>query len=265
MNDKYYLALADKVEFSDKAKVNKAIKNLFILAIILLIALFVMPHLIVGNTITKWSIVIIFIAIFAYVAKRFILTTKTFSQRLKLQGISKVMMIIYCIFLTLIVLKMIQSEISLFKLPLYKIMVAALAAILPAICEEFMFRGILFNAFLLLFRKEKYDILWTSIVCSILFSLVHLNNLSSQSLISTIGQVISMLGVGLILSYLRVWSNGLIWGMVVHFLQDFSPKILSTDYGTSKIKLAILVVTPVVIFMLICIYTLNRRFLELNN
>lgn len=117
-------------------------------------------------------------------------------------------------------------------------MVAALAAILPAICEEFLFRGVLFNAFLLVFNKEKYDILWTSIVCSILF--------------------------GLVLSYLRVWSNGLIWGMIVHFLQDFSPKILNTDYGTSKIKLAILGVIPVVILMLICIYTINRRFLKIK-
>lgn len=143
-------------------------------------------------------------------------------------------------------------------------MVAALAAILPAICEEFLFRGVLFNAFLLVFNKEKYDILWTSIVCSILFGLFHLNNLTSQSLVSTTGQVISMLGVGLVLSYLRVWSNGLIWGMIVHFLQDFSPKILNTDYGTSKIKLTILGVIPVVILMLICIYTINRRFLKIK-
>ncbi len=158
-----------------------------------------------------------------------------------------------------------KDKILLFKLTLYQIMVAALAAILPAICEEFLFRGILFNTFLLVFRKEKYDILWTSIVCSILFGLYHLNNLTSQSLISTVGQVIITLGMGLFLSYLRVWSNGLIWCMVVHFLQDFSPKILSTDYGTSKIKLTVLVATLIVILMLICIYTINRRFLELSN
>ena len=98
MNNKYYLALADEVEFSNKAKVNKVIRNLFILAIILLIGSFVLPHLIVGNMITKWLIVIIFIVVFAYVAEHFILTTKTFNQRLKLQGISKVMMVIYCLF-----------------------------------------------------------------------------------------------------------------------------------------------------------------------
>ena len=265
MNNKYYLALADEVEFSNKAEVNKTIRNLFILAIILLIGSFVLPHLIVGNMIIKWLIVIIFIVAFAYVAEHFILTTKTFNQRLKLQGISKVMMIIYCVFLALMVFGALKDKILLFKLPLYQIMVAALAAILPAICEEFLFRGILFNTFLLVFRKEKYDILWTSIACSILFGLYHLNNLTSQSLISTVGQVIITLGMGLFLSYLRVWSNGLIWCMVVHFLQDFSPKILSTDYGTSKIKLTVLVATLIVILMLICIYTINRRFLELSN
>ncbi len=261
MNNKYYLALADEVEFSNKAEVNKTIRNLFILAIILLIGSFVLPHLIVGNMIIKWLIVIIFIVAFAYVAEHFILTTKTFNQRLKLQGISKVMMIIYCVFLALMVFGALKDKILLFKLPLYQIMVAALAAILPAIFEEFLFRGILFNTFLLVFRKEKYDILWTSIVCSILFGLYHLNNLTSQSLISTVGQVIITLGMGLFLSYLRVWSNGLIWCMVVHFL----PKILSTDYGTSKIKLTVLVATLIVILMLICIYTINRRFLELSN
>ena len=265
MNNKYYLALADEVEFSNKAEVNKTIRNLFILAIILLIGSFVLPHLIVGNMITKWLIVILFIVAFAYVAEHFILSTKTFNQRLKLQGISKVMMIIYCVFLALMVFGALKDKILLFKLPLYQIMVAALAAILPALCEEFLFRGILFNTFLLVFRKEKYDILWTSIVCSILFGLYHLNNLTSQSLISTVGQVIITLGMGLFLSYLRVWSNGLIWCMVVHFLQDFSPKILSTDYGTSKIKLTVLVATLIVILMLICIYTINRRFLELSN
>lgn len=264
MNNKYYLALADEVEFSNKAKVNKVIRNLFILAIILLIASFWLPYLIMGSSLIKWLIVIAFIVVFTYVAERFILTTKTFNQKLKLQGISKVMMIIYCVFLTLIVLIALKEKILLFKLPLYQIMVAALAAILPAICEEFLFRGVLFNAFLLVFNKEKYDIWWTSIVCSILFGLFHLNNLTSQSLVSTTGQVISMLGVGLVLSYLRVWSNGLIWGMIVHFLQDFSPKILNTDYGTSKIKLTILGVIPVVILMLICIYTINRRFLKIK-
>lgn len=221
MNNKYYLALADEVEFSNKAKVNKVIRNLFILAIILLIASFWLPYLIMGSSLIKWLIVIAFIVVFTYVAERFILTTKTFNQKLKLQGISKVMMIIYCVFLTLIVLIALKEKILLFKLPLYQIMVAALAAILPAICEEFLFRGVLFNAFLLVFNKEKYDILWTSIVCSILFGLFHLNNLTSQSLVSTTGQVISMLGVGLVLSYLRVWSNGLIWGMIVHFYRIF--------------------------------------------
>ena len=154
MNNKYYLALADEVEFSNKAKVNKVIRNLFILAIILLIASFWLPYLIMGSSLIKWLIVIAFIVVFTYVAERFILTTKTFNQKLKLQGISKVMMIIYCVFLALMVFGALKDKILLFKLPLYQIMVAALDAILPAICEEFLFRGILFNTFLLVFRRR---------------------------------------------------------------------------------------------------------------
>lgn len=80
MNNKYYLALADEVEFSNKAKVNKVIRNLFILAIILLIASFWLPYLIMGSSLIKWLIVIAFIVVFTYVAERFILTTKTFNQ-----------------------------------------------------------------------------------------------------------------------------------------------------------------------------------------
>lgn len=265
MKDNYYLALADEVELGNKIIIKRTIVKLFMVATILLISGLFIARLNIGNKqIYKLILFVAFLTIYTYVAKHFILTTKAFNQKLRLKGISRRIMFVYLILLILLISIELMNMLPLFKLQFSKLLFAALLALISAVFEEFIFRGILFNAFLLFFYEERYGILWTSIVCSILFSLAHLNNLTSQSFISTVGEMIFTLAFGLILSYLRLWSNRLTWCIVLHFLQDFSPKIISTDYGTSKIGLAILFYFPIIIFVLICIWTINKRYLELK-
>lgn len=264
MKDKYYLALANEVEITNKEKVKYATLKLFIIAITLLMSGIFFVRLKIGNRLIYRLIIIAFLIIFVCVAKHFILTTKIFNQRLRLQGISRKIMLVYLILLILLIVFELIHALPLIKFPFAKLLFVALSALTTAIFEEFIFRGMLFNAFLLIFHKEKYGILWASIMCSSLFSLAHLNNLTHQSFISTVGQMIFALAFGLILSCLRIWSNSLNWCIIMHFLQDFSPRMASADYGTSKIELAILVFVPIMIFASICIYMLNRRYLELK-
>lgn len=264
MKDNYYLALADDVELGNKIIIKRTIAKLFMVATILLISGLCVVRLNIGNKQIYKLMLIAFLTIYTYTAKHFILTTKTFNQKLRLKGTSGRIMFAYLILLIFLISIELMNMFPLFKLQFSKILFAALSALISAVFEEFIFRGILFNAFLLLFCEEKYDILCTSIVCSILFSLIHMNNLTSQSFISTVGQMIFTLAFGLILSCLRLWSNRLAWCIALHFLQDFSPKIISTNYGISKIGLVILLYFPIIIFVLICIWTINKRYLELR-
>lgn len=153
---------------------------------------------------------------------------------------------------------------SVFELPLLKIIGIGLAALTAAVCEEFLFRGILFNIFTLIFHKNKYNIFWTATVSSALFGLFHLINLVHQPLVSTIGQIIFTFALGLILSYLHIWTNGLSWCIVLHFLVDFSPQMAKSDLGNPNIPGVLMAYVPIIIVMLICIYAFNRRYLELK-
>lgn len=132
------------------------------------------------------------------------------------------------------------------------------------VCEELLFRGILFNIFLLIFRKGKYNIFWTAVVSSALFGLFHLINWAHQPLISTIGQIIFAFSLGLVLSYSHIWTNGLSLCVVLHFLWDFTLQMAKSDWGNPNIPRILLANIPIIIVMLICIYAFNRRYLELN-
>ena len=96
------------------------------------------------------------------------------------------------------------NDIKIFKLSMHRTLAIILIALAAAICEEILFLGILFNICLVVFRKNKYNLLWTSILTSIFFGLMHLINLGHQPLVAMIGQIIFAMALGLVFSYLRI-------------------------------------------------------------
>lgn len=264
--NKYYLALADEVELDHKDNVKKAVIGLIILEVVLQLCYQLYPVLLslLGKNHRVIAIVILvaYITVFAMVAKHFSFTTRVFNKQVK--PLAKWLITITMIILILKVLLDLINVSSVFKLPIHQVVGIGLVALIAAVCEEFMFRGILFNIFLLIFRKNKFNIFWTAMTSSALFSLVHLINLIHQPLISTIGQVIGTFLLGLIFSYLHIWTNGLTWCIIFHFLQDFSPQLAKADLGNPNIAGVVMTNVPVIIVMLICIYAFNNRYLKLN-
>ncbi|EEJ69739.1 hypothetical protein HMPREF0506_1138 [Lactobacillus crispatus JV-V01] len=63
---------------------------------------------------------------------------------------------------------------------------------------------------------------------------------------------------------MHIWTNGLTWCIIFHFLQDFSPQLAKADLGNPNIAGVIMMNVPVIIIMLICIYAFNSRYLKLN-
>ena len=78
-------------------------------------------------------------------------------------------------------------------------------AILPAVCEEFLFRWAIFN------KLKKYGKLFSIVVTSVFFSLTHMS----------INQLIYPFLMGLLLASIMYKENNIIYSIVVHFVCNF--------------------------------------------
>ena len=101
-------------------------------------------------------------------------------------------------------------------MPLLKILDVFTLAIFGGIIEEVLFRELIFNIFIEVFSKRKYLFVWASLAESFCFAIFHFLNLTHQSLLSTLGQVIIVFGTGLLITYIRLASNGIWLGMLFH-------------------------------------------------
>lgn len=199
--------MANYIDFDDKAKTRNTLIKWICLEIILLVCYQAYP--LVGkfskNRIFNDIFLIAFLLIFTMVAEHFSLTFKVFNEQIKTRGAVKVITIIFFVFLTLFALiNAVINDIKIFKLSMHRTLAIILIALAAAICEEILFLGILFNICLVVIRKNKYNLLWTSILTSIFFGLMHLINLVHQPLVATSGQIIFAMALGLVFSYLRI-------------------------------------------------------------
>ena len=218
MKNDNYLAVADQIDFNDQKQTKTALVKMIWLEIILQICYQAYPFVtkyLIGNRVLKDVFVAIYLIVFTMAALHFGLTTKVFDKRVKTHRAVKVLTAVCFVLLGLMVVMNIFTDSMVFKLPGHKIVSIALIALSAAICEEFLFRGILLNIF--------------------------------------------AMALGFIVSCLRILSNGIIFGIIVHFLQDCSPQVASSNTGNSNIAFVSAVYIPVSIFMMICIYLFNRQ------
>lgn len=88
--------------------------------------------------------------------------------------------------------------------------------------EEFICRGLLFNAFLKMFKNNNLKCTLTACSSALFFGIFHLLNLiNGQALTPTIQQVIYAFVFGVILASVRTVTNTLIWPVILHFLFDW--------------------------------------------
>ncbi|MGM0110270.1 hypothetical protein IGI52_000566 [Enterococcus sp. DIV0187] len=135
-----------------------------------------------------------------------------------------------------------------------------LSAASAGIFEEFLVRVLVFSAFLKVFEKSAFSLVWASVLSSLLFGLLHFPNLTTQSLDATLQQIFYATVLGFVFSVLRIRSNGIIWAVLLHFLIDFAPTIASSS-GESAVSwgLLLIVFIPIAVVSIICLFRLNKN------
>jgi hypothetical protein len=127
-------------------------------------------------------------------------------------------------------------------------------ALMPAIAEELIFRGVFQKIFANLFRSDHFAVWFTAF----LFSAVHLQFLG----------FIPRFILGLAFGYLFLWGGTLWLPVISHFVNNAFPVILSYLQGIEKLnapadtplwKQALALPVPVVIIFIILFYLRNKN------
>lgn len=135
----------------------------------------------------------------------------------------------------------------------------ALIALSAGIYEETLCRGLLFSFFLGLFRSKMQPLLWAAFASSLLFGLLHLAHLfSGQSVPTTLQQVFYAFVVGMAFSVIRISTNGIWVGIVIHSLVDFQPGITTETQGNGNWASTLVIFTPLLIFSVMYLVKVNR-------
>lgn len=254
------LALSDYVDLDDKQARNKNFIKMIIVFIILMAVYQLTPSITyVLNGPIDVAIYLIVAGVIAYVAHYFGRTTKVVNQRIKL---GKATLIVYIIFMILWTLILIPEKVKVFETTPNLCANVLLLATFSGIIEEALFRGLILNAFIDLFSKSKHIFIWSALAESLCFGCAHLLNLDHQSLLSTIGQMFIVTGLGLLLSYMRFATNGILLGTIFHIYFDISPQLEGTNYGNSDVKGAFIFFLILIIVAIPCIYSYNKRYNE---
>lgn len=87
------------------------------------------------------------------------------------------------------------------------LIVALLLAVLPAICEELVFRGIIYNGL-----RDKFNVKWATALSAIMFALIHL------SIYKTFYQLI----LGVVLALIAYYTGTIFYGIIFHFINNFT-------------------------------------------
>lgn len=116
-----------------------------------------------------------------------------------------------------------------------KFMLSIISALLFAITEEYLFRGIILGSFL---RQFNFSMFTSVIFCSLLFGMTHLMNLTYQSLTLTMGQILSAAALGIIFCCIYLRTRSLLWPIGLHFVVDVSAGASSLAKGTYNIPVS---------------------------
>lgn len=188
-------------------------------------------------------------------------TPHIFNERLK-QGKSIIMTIIY--FIGLIVFYAvvgISNWGAVLTLDLSNKLLVILIALAAGIVEELLCRNLLFNLFTKCFANTKWVLIWGSLSSSAIFGLIHLANLTHQSLIPTLQQIFYAFAFGLMLCFVHIFSNRIWPCILLHFLMDLQANV-NQSVSVQPWKPILLEFIPVIIISLLAIYFYNRDLIS---
>lgn len=126
---------------------------------------------------------------------------------------------------------------------------AILTGLTPGICEELIFRGIVFNKASELLEGRRNSYLTAAVLSSAVFGLAHLANLSSQTLIPTLSQVYFAFAVGICYCGIYLFSGTLWIPILLHSIVDIG--LNTSGYSemmtTNTVDVTYLALTTVVL------------------
>lgn len=99
------------------------------------------------------------------------------------------------------------------------------AALLPAVCEELLFRGVLLR-----FLLGKLPAVWAALVCALAFALLHLSWMGFAALLM----------IGLFLSLLVIRYRCLWLAMLFHFLYNALVIVMQSLGGSPSVRITLL-------------------------
>lgn len=186
--------------------------------------------------------------------------SKIFINRVK-QG--KTLWITFFFVLSVIIfyLDKINSWIQTMQKPLITIVIVLLQAIAAGLCEEFLFRDLFFNILTKIFLKFHYVLVWSAIISSFGFGLMHFINLDRQGFAVTTQQVIIATAIGLMMCTVRVLTNNIWPSVIMHIAFDVSPIVLTGDISSPWLNIMIAFIWIAGISLL-CIWAYNHHCLK---
>lgn len=95
-----------------------------------------------------------------------------------------------------------------------------LLAVLPSICEELVFRGIIYNGL-----RQRFSFKASVIISALMFMLIHL------SIYKSVYQII----LGIILALLVYYTGTIFYGVIFHFANNFAIVLFNYIFGNSNV------------------------------
>lgn len=139
------------------------------------------------------------------------------------------------------------------QLPASQVILATLTSLVSAtiigIFEETVFRGVLFNYAIFIFRKTNKPILFAGLLSSTIFGMVHLSNslIGGADIGYTIHQIVSGISIGFLFAMVYVKTQSLWAPIILHSVIDWSDLIfnIAGEQSISGINIPIVIVTIV--------------------
>ena len=116
-------------------------------------------------------------------------------------------------------------------------------AILPAICEEFAFRGVIMGIF------RKYGDRFAIIISALIFGMLH----------SSFMTMVFAFGSGIVFGLIRKNSGSIVPSMIVHFLNNLMSVIMSCLDNESGVMFYYIVIFVSAVMLLLSIVLIYRR------
>lgn len=169
--------------------------------------------------------------------------------------------ILYLLFLCWLMTANFSHVIAVFMLHnTKKIIDITITSLEAGIFEELLCRGLLFSIFITAFKNSNHKLLFASLLNGIIFGFLHFGNaiFANQNIEVTFQQVFYASCIGVIFSFIRVSTNGLLIGILVHSLLDFDPSILSNISSLMDWTTLLIIFIPGVILAILYFYQADK-------